>query len=141
MEAPKAVDNSSTTRWSSAFVDNAWWQVDLGSAQSIDKVELNWEDAYASQYKILTSTDGTTFTDAATVSIASPGLKVTTFPARSARYVRVQGVTRATSTGSPSGTLTCSRRAARLLRRPRPHHLRRRRPPSSYSPRSWGPPG
>ena len=74
----------------------AWWQVDLGSAQSIDKVELNWEDAYASRYKILTSTDGTTFTEAADVSIASPGLKTTTFPARSARYVRVQGVTRAT---------------------------------------------
>ena len=42
------------TRWSSGFADNQWWQVDLGSAVSIDKVELNWEDAYASRYKILT---------------------------------------------------------------------------------------
>ncbi len=95
----KAVDGSSATRWSSGFTDNQWWQVDLGSAQQIGKVELNWEGAYASRYKILTSTDGTNFTEAADVSITSPGLKTTTFAARSARYVRVQGVTRATAYG------------------------------------------
>ena len=33
------------------------------------------------------------------MSITSPGLKTTTFTARSARYVRVQGVTRATQYG------------------------------------------
>ena len=95
----KAVDGSSTTRWSSSFADTQWWQVDLGSAQQVAKVELNWEAAYASRYKILTSTDGTNFTEAADVSITSPGLKTTTFTARSARYVRVLGVTRATQYG------------------------------------------
>ena len=97
--AGKAVDGSSTTRWASSFVDNQWWQVDLGSTRQINKVELNWEGAYASRYKILTSTDGTNFTEAADVSITSPGLKTTTFAARDARYVRVQGVTRATQYG------------------------------------------
>ena len=62
-------------------------------------MELNWEAAYASRYKILTSTDGTNFTEAADVSITSPGLKTTTFTARDARYVRVLGVTRATQYG------------------------------------------
>ena len=84
---------------SSAFADNQWWQVDLGSTRKVSKVELNWEAAYASRYKILTSTDGTTFTEAVDVSITSPGLKTATFPARAARYVRVQGVTRATQYG------------------------------------------
>ena len=95
----KAVDGSSTTRWSSNFTDAQWWQVDLGSSQQVSKVELNWEAAYASQYKIQTSTDGTTFTDAAVVSITKPGLQATTFATRSARYVRVLGVTRATQYG------------------------------------------
>ena len=94
-----AVDNNSTTRWSSGFTDNQWWQVDLGSAVSIDKVELNWEDAYASRYKILTSTDGTNFTEAADVTINAKGLKTTTFTARNARYVRVLGVTRSSQYG------------------------------------------
>ena len=73
--------------------------MDLGSSQQVSKVELNWEAAYASQYKIQTSTDGTTFTDAAVVSITKPGLQATTFTTRSARYVRVLGVTRATQYG------------------------------------------
>ena len=38
----KAVDGDSTTRWSSSFTDGQWWQVDLGSAKTVDSVELNW---------------------------------------------------------------------------------------------------
>ena len=97
--AGKAVDGLSTSRWSSGHVDSQWWQVDLGSVRPVSKVELNWENAYASRYKILTSTNGTTFTEAADVSITSHGLKTTTFTARDARYVRVQGVTRSTQYG------------------------------------------
>ncbi len=99
LEPGKANDGNSGTRWSSAFSDNQWWQVDLGSVQQVNQVRLNWESAYASHYKIQTSTDGTNFTDAADVNIASPGVQTTTFAARDARYVRVLGVTRATQWG------------------------------------------
>jgi glucose/arabinose dehydrogenase len=99
LEANKGNDGNSSTRWSSAFADNQWWQVDLGSAQQVDTVKLNWEDAYATHYLIQTSTDGTNFTQAADVVNAAPGLKTTTFTARSARYVRVLGLTRATQYG------------------------------------------
>jgi glucose/arabinose dehydrogenase/PKD repeat protein len=98
-EPGKAVDNSSTTRWSSSFTNNQWWQVDLGRARLVTTMSLNWEAAYASQYQIRTSTNGTTFTTAATVNITAPGWKTTTFTSRSARYVRVVGVTRATQFG------------------------------------------
>jgi hypothetical protein len=94
-----AVDGSSSTRWGSTFIDNQWWQVDLGSAKNVSTVALNWETAYASSYRIQVSTDGTTFTDAATVSIGASGWKLTTFTAVNARYVRVLGVTRATQWG------------------------------------------
>ncbi len=99
LEANKANDGNSSTRWSSAFADNQWWQVDLGSAQQVDTVTLNWEAAYATHYLIQTSTDGTNFTQAADVTDSAPGPKTTTFTARSARYVRVLGLTRATPYG------------------------------------------
>ena len=99
LEANKANDGNSTTRWSSAFANNQWWQVDLGTAKQVDTVKLNWESAYATHYQILTSTDGTNFTLAADVTNTQSGLKTSTFTARSARYVRVLGITRATPYG------------------------------------------
>jgi PKD repeat protein len=99
LEPGKANDGDSTTRWSSAFSDNQWWQVDLGSARPVDTVKLNWETAYASTYRIQLSTDGSTFTTVATVTLAAPGWKTTTFTETTARYVRVLGVTRATPYG------------------------------------------
>jgi hypothetical protein len=97
--ADKAVDGNTTTRWSSNWVDNQWWQVDLGSSITISTVALNWEGAYASSYKIQVSADGTSWTDVATVNIGSAGWKITSFTAVSARYVRMQAVTRATAYG------------------------------------------
>src|SRR4051794_33730345 len=94
-----AVDGNTTTRWSSLFQDNQWWQVDLGSTQQVNVVVINWEAAYASQYKIQTSTDGTTFTTQATVNITTSGTQDTTFATVNARYVRILGVTRGTPYG------------------------------------------
>ena len=62
-------------------------------------MKLNWESAYASHYRIQTSTDGTNFTEAATSTITRSGVKTTSFTARDARYVRILGVTRATPYG------------------------------------------
>ena len=47
-----AVDGSTTTRWSSAFSDPQWIQIDLGSTQTICHVKLNWETAYGKSYQI-----------------------------------------------------------------------------------------
>lgn len=95
----KAVDRDSTTRWSSAFVDGQWWKVDLGASRSISRVSINWEAAYAYQYRIETSVDGAKFVTAATVANSSPGWQDTTFAARTARYVRIVGVQRSTRYG------------------------------------------
>ncbi len=92
-------DTSLWTRWSSAFADNQWWQVDLERPRAVEAVKLTWETAYARTYKIQTSTDGVTFTDAASVTIWAPIVQSTWFPSRLARYVRILGVTRATPWG------------------------------------------
>jgi glucose/arabinose dehydrogenase len=103
--AAKAVDDAATTRWASEKGNLAepatdqWWQVDLGSSRQVDQVEIDWEAAYASKYKIQTSTDGVNFTLAADATASGPGTRSTTFSARQARYVRVQGVERGTVYG------------------------------------------
>ena len=54
--AADAVDGNTGTRWSSAFSDPQWLEVDLGSAQAICQVTLKWETAYATAFQIQTST-------------------------------------------------------------------------------------
>lgn len=97
--AGSGVDGVASTRWSSASRDGEWWQVDLGRDRSVSEVAIDWEAAYASRYRILTSSDGATFAPAADVQLASAGAKVSSFPARPARYLRVVGTTRATKYG------------------------------------------
>ncbi len=92
-------DGSSLTRWSSAFADGEWWQVDLGQPRQIDAVQINWESAYASNYRLLTSLDGTTFTTAADQTLTAPTLQTTSFTPRNARYLRIHCLTRATTYG------------------------------------------
>jgi F5/8 type C domain/PA14 domain len=94
-----ANDGNSASRWSSNYADNQWWHVDLGSVRQINRVELNWEAAYASRYTIRTRRSGNSWSTAATLTASSPGLKVHTFPVRSARYVRIEGDQRATRWG------------------------------------------
>jgi hypothetical protein len=95
-----ANDGNSSTRWSSEYSNHEWWQVDLGAIRSMNRVELNWEAAYARQYRIRTRTStSNSWSTAATVTISSPGLKIHSFPARDARYVLIRGDQRATPWG------------------------------------------
>src|SRR5205085_6805564 len=60
--ASAATDGNTGTRWSSAFSDPQWLQVDLGQSYTITSVNLNWEAAYAKAFQIQTSQDGTNWT-------------------------------------------------------------------------------
>jgi hyaluronoglucosaminidase len=95
-----AIDADMTTRWSSCYDDGAWWQVQLPSAATIGKVVLHWETAYGKDYEIQTSADGTTWTTAATVTNGDGGTDVVYLDSTpTARYIRMQGVHRATQYG------------------------------------------
>ncbi len=94
-------DGNLATRWSSTFADNQWWQVDLGSARTVDSVEATFNRwAWPRTYSVSTSTDGTTWTVAANETLTTWGTKTSTFAVRSARYVRITGLTRGTSAGT-----------------------------------------
>jgi hypothetical protein len=102
-------DGDPGTRWSSAYADDQWIRVDLGSVQSFDGVDLVWEQAYAKTFVVQVSPDNATWTDAASVDNSAvplpfnngnASLQVEDFTARTARYVRINCGLRNTSWGN-----------------------------------------
>ncbi|WP_306208364.1 discoidin domain-containing protein [Actinoplanes sp. RD1] len=96
--AEAAVDGNTGTRWASGFADPSWLQVDLGASSAINRVELNWEAAYAKTFTIQTSANGSTWTDATPATAGQAGVQSLTVNA-TARYVRMYGTERATAYG------------------------------------------
>ncbi len=96
--AADAVDGNTGTRWSSAFSDPQWLEVDLGSSQSICGVSLNWEAAYATGFQIQTSPDGTNWTSIYSTTTGTGGTQNLTVTG-TGRYVRMYGTARATPYG------------------------------------------
>jgi beta-galactosidase len=109
-----AVDGNLSTRWGSATagapptpavpgVDPSWLQIDLGSAQPFNTVIINWENAYATQYQILyTNADpatNPTWNVAYTNNAGAGGTETLNFPTVTGRYIRLQGIQRATQYG------------------------------------------
>jgi hypothetical protein len=93
-----AVDGDDTTRWGSAFRDKQWLMVDLGASVPLSKVRLNWEAAYAKDYELQVSTDGSQWTTVRRVKDGDGGSEEQDVDT-TARYVRVMGTRRATPYG------------------------------------------
>src|SRR6202049_1368458 len=86
--ASNAVDGNTGTRWSSAFSDPQWLQVDLGSSQAICQVTLQWEAAYATAFQIQTSPDGSTWTPIYSTTTGTGGTQ-TLNVSGTGRYIRM----------------------------------------------------
>src|SRR3954451_13914521 len=96
--ADLAVDGDPGTRWASGYDDAAWFQLDLGTSTRLGKIVLRWEAAYGSAYKIQVSDDGSTWTTATEVTAGDGGTD-TLWLDTTGRYVRLQGIHRATQYG------------------------------------------
>jgi uncharacterized protein DUF1996/F5/8 type C domain-containing protein len=96
--ARAAVDGNSSTRWSSAWSDPQWLQVDLGGTAAISQVVLQWESAYARAFQIQVSPDAMTWTTIYSTSSGTGGTQ-TLSVSGSGRYVRMYGTERATGYG------------------------------------------
>ncbi|MFD0589216.1 discoidin domain-containing protein [Paenibacillus sp. GCM10027627] len=101
--ADKAIDGRGDTRWSSDWVDDAWFTVDLGEVKNIDTVSILWQTAYGSKYRIYVSEDKVNWTNVVKDNNGEingkQGRVVTTFSKMPARYVKFEGVSRATMFG------------------------------------------
>ncbi len=96
--ASAAVDGNTGTRWSSAFADPQWLQVDLGTRATVTQVVLNWETAYATAYQLQVSDDASTWTTVYSTTTGKGGVETLAVNG-SGRYVRFYGTTRATGWG------------------------------------------
>jgi hypothetical protein len=96
--AADAVDGNLGTRWSSAWSDPQWLQVDLGAPHAIRRIVLYWENAHATAFKIQASVNGTTWTDLYSTT-TGPGNEQSIQVSGTGRYVRMYGTARNTSYG------------------------------------------
>ncbi|MEV7234400.1 discoidin domain-containing protein [Streptomyces sp. NPDC051020] len=96
-----ATDGDGKTRWASAYRDGEWIQVDLGSPQTVRRVLLDWENASGRDYDIQVSDDAANWKTVASVRGKPAGARVDelTFGPATARYVRMQGIKRASGFG------------------------------------------
>lgn len=98
LSASAAVDGSATSRWSSSFSDNQWLRVDLGSDHQITRVKLNWQNSYAVEYQLQTSSNGSDWTTVFHERAGNGGVDDVNITA-SGRYLRMLGVKRFTRYG------------------------------------------
>lgn len=74
--AGNAVDGKDDTRWSSAFEDDQWLQVDLGAATGFDRIVVDWEQAYPKSYAVQVSDDGKEWRELKSVANAPTPLQI-----------------------------------------------------------------
>ncbi|MFB7173608.1 discoidin domain-containing protein [Streptomyces sp. NPDC056254] len=95
----RAVDGNPGTRWASDWSDDQWIQIDLGAANLVKRVTLDWERAHGQAYRVELSNDGSTWQSAWSTTTGDGGLDTALFTGTTARYVRVHGVQRGTQWG------------------------------------------
>lgn len=93
-----AVDGNAATRWSSAYSDPQWIQVDLGSFMLMNRFVLKWEAAYAKDYRVEVSNDGVNWTIVKSV-VGNTSQTNDWQIGCGGRYVRIFGTARATTYG------------------------------------------
>jgi hypothetical protein len=96
--ASAAVDGNTATRWSSAFSDPQWLQVDLGARATVNQVTLSWEAAYAKGFQLQVSADGATWSTVYSTTTATGGTQNLTVSG-AGRYVRLNATARGTAYG------------------------------------------
>jgi CxxC motif-containing protein (DUF1111 family) len=97
--AAKAGDGDATTRWESAQQDDSWLQFDFGSKTQLGYMKLVWENAYGKEYAIQISDDGQTWYQLRYVADGKGGTEEFMNLNANVRYVRINGVKRATQYG------------------------------------------
>ncbi|WP_327009257.1 DUF1996 domain-containing protein [Dactylosporangium sp. NBC_01737] len=96
--AKAAVDGDPKTRWSSAFSDPQWIQVDLGAPAAVGRVVLNWERAYATAFELQVSVDGTNWRQVYATTTGTGGTQNLSVSGLG-RYVRMYGTKRSSGYG------------------------------------------
>ena len=96
--ASNATDGNLSTRWSSAFSDPQWLEVDLGATQPICQVVIHWETAYAKAFQVQASNDAANWTTLYSTTAGTGGTQTLNITG-TGRYIRILCTARATQYG------------------------------------------
>ncbi|MBN1844218.1 MAG: family 16 glycosylhydrolase [Sedimentisphaerales bacterium] len=97
--ASRAIDGDFATRWSSAFADDQWLRLDLGHTRTVSGLELYWEAAYARDYAVDVSLDGSDWITVHQTGDGDGDYDRIDFAPQPARYLRLRCLERATDWG------------------------------------------
>lgn len=95
-----ANDGDFNTRWGSSFNDNEYLQIDMEEEYLISKMNLFWEAAHATSYRIDVSTDEDTWTTVYEEPACKGGEEEISFEPVVARFVRIICLKRSSDYGA-----------------------------------------
>ncbi|MDE7380494.1 MAG: discoidin domain-containing protein [Muribaculaceae bacterium] len=93
-------DGNMQTRWESPQKDKQWIKIDLQKTYILDRIVLNWEGAYASDYDVQISIEGDKWWTVARNEKGKGGTETVSLPAAPANWVRLNCNRRATAYGN-----------------------------------------
>ncbi|MFD4959559.1 discoidin domain-containing protein [Microbacterium sp. NPDC058389] len=99
LPASAAFDGDTSTRWASQWADPQWIQVDLGEVSHISQLQLQWEVARATSYRIEVSDTGTGGWKTVYSTTDAPGGIEKLDVDADGRFVRLTGTDRANGYG------------------------------------------
>ncbi len=97
--ANAVTDGNGGSRWASEYRDAEWIYVDLGQKTKFNEVVLKWEDAHAKHFKLQVSDNAKNWTELYEEQDSRGGEISIKLPSQEARYVRVEGLKRASMWG------------------------------------------
>ena len=99
-----AFDGKMNTRWSSSQRrrDDEWLTVDLQKPETIAQIVLQWELSYCPRYVLMSSVDGTSWDTIIEAKSNKGGEDVVAFTPRTARYLKMQQLSRVTGSSGCS---------------------------------------
>jgi hypothetical protein len=97
--AALACDGKTDTRWSSPPTDPQWLQIDMGKPATVCGLSILWESAFASEYSILTSLDGSKWDEAYSTKTGDGQTDDFYFQPVIARFVKILCLKRGTGWG------------------------------------------
>jgi hypothetical protein len=95
-------DGDLSTRWGTDYSvtrENEYVIADLGKVCAVDRVKINFEEAYATKYKIQGSTDGKTYTDLTGELTGAIGEQFISNLNANVRYIKLSFIEAATEYG------------------------------------------
>jgi hypothetical protein len=98
--AKNAIDDNTSTYWSSNFKDDEWIQFDLGKVQPIARLAIQWEAAFAKEFDIKVSKDAEQWTDVFKQDNGKGDVEEIQFAPTECRYIRINCRKRGTEWGN-----------------------------------------